>query len=175
MAYSPEPRESLRERAAAIAEPAATEAIGLESLASKSMPLTWRAGARFGFEVRVRPMLRTDKDEDRQRSREVDAFLVSPEGSNRGEVYAAWLRERTAEGGADLERAHLKAFRLASVSRRGKADEKGARTLRRQTGPEATFIGVLTVRDPEAFARLLARGVGRHRAFGFGMLLLRAA
>jgi len=29
------------------------------------------------------------------------------------------------------------------------------------------------VRDPTGFAALLARGVGRHRAFGFGMLLLR--
>jgi CRISPR system Cascade subunit CasE len=175
LAYSSEPGESLRERAAAVAEPAASEAIGLDSLACKTMPPTWRAGARFGFEVRVRPMLRTDKDGDRQRSREVDAFLVSPEGSNRGEVYAAWLRQRMAEGGAEVESAHLRAFRFARVNRRGRADEKGARTLRQQTGPDATFIGVLTVRDPEAFAHLIARGVGRHRAFGFGMLLLRAA
>jgi CRISPR system Cascade subunit CasE len=29
------------------------------------------------------------------------------------------------------------------------------------------------VADPAAFAQLLARGVGRHRAFGLGMLLLR--
>jgi CRISPR system Cascade subunit CasE len=175
LAYSSEACETLRERAAAVAEPAATEAIGLDSLAGKSMPSTWRAGARFGFEVRVRPMLRTDKDGDRRRSREVDVFLVSPEGSNRGEVYAAWLRKRMAEGGAELERAYLRAFRFAGVSRRGKADEKGARALRHQSGPDATFIGVLGVRDPEAFASLLARGIGRHRAFGFGLLLLRPA
>jgi CRISPR system Cascade subunit CasE len=175
LAYSFEPGESLRERAAAVAEPAATEAIGLNSLACKRMPVTWRAGARFGFEVRVRPVLRTDKDGNRQRSREVDAFLLSPEGSNRGEVYAAWLRERMAEGGAELERAHLKAFRLAQVSRRGKAEENGTRALRHQMGPDATFTGLLTVRDPEAFAGILARGIGRHRAFGFGMLLLRTA
>jgi CRISPR system Cascade subunit CasE len=37
-------------------------------------------------------------------------------------------------------------------------------------GPDASFTGVLTVRDPEAFGRLLARGIGRHRKFGFGML-----
>jgi len=34
--------------------------------------------------------------------------------------------------------------------------------------------GTLSVRDPEAFAAALAAGVGRHKAFGFGMLLLRA-
>jgi CRISPR system Cascade subunit CasE len=33
--------------------------------------------------------------------------------------------------------------------------------------------GELTVADPDAFSALLARGVGRHRAFGYGMLLLR--
>ena len=38
-----------------------------------------------------------------------------------------------------------------------------------------TVEGTLTVGDPDAFSRLLARGIGRHRAFGFGMLLLRPA
>ena len=33
--------------------------------------------------------------------------------------------------------------------------------------------GVLTITDPDAFAQLLARGVGRHRSYGYGMLLLR--
>jgi CRISPR system Cascade subunit CasE len=175
LAYSSELGESLRERAAAVAEPAATEAIGLNSFACKTMPVTWRAGDRFGFEVRVRPILRTDKDGNRQRNREVDAFLVSPEGSNRGEVYTAWLRQRMAEGGAELQRAHLKAFRLARVTRRSKANEEGSRALRHPMGPDATFTGLLTVRNPEAFAGVLARGIGRHRAFGFGMLLLRSA
>jgi CRISPR system Cascade subunit CasE len=39
--------------------------------------------------------------------------------------------------------------------------------------PAVTFEGTLTVTDGEQFEALLARGVGRHRAFGFGMLLLR--
>ena len=33
--------------------------------------------------------------------------------------------------------------------------------------------GILTITDPIAFAELLKRGVGRHRAYGYGMLLLR--
>jgi CRISPR system Cascade subunit CasE len=41
--------------------------------------------------------------------------------------------------------------------------------------PNAVLEGTLTVGDPDAFARLLARGIGRHRAFGFGMLLLKPA
>ena len=35
--------------------------------------------------------------------------------------------------------------------------------------------GILAITDPTAFADLLARGVGRHRAYGYGMLLLRPA
>ena len=34
------------------------------------------------------------------------------------------------------------------------------------------MTGTLTVTDPQAFAALLSGGVGRHAAFGFGMLLL---
>ncbi|MCY4060014.1 MAG: type I-E CRISPR-associated protein Cas6/Cse3/CasE [Gammaproteobacteria bacterium] len=33
--------------------------------------------------------------------------------------------------------------------------------------------GVLVVRESDAFAQLVRRGVGRHRAYGYGMMLLR--
>jgi CRISPR system Cascade subunit CasE len=39
--------------------------------------------------------------------------------------------------------------------------------------PQALVKGVLNIADSDAFNRLLARGIGRHRAFGYGMLLLR--
>ena len=42
-------------------------------------------------------------------------------------------------------------------------------------GPDVTVDGTLEIIEPEAFANLLIRGVGRHCAFGFGMLLLRPA
>jgi len=40
-------------------------------------------------------------------------------------------------------------------------------------GPDAIVHGVLVIHDPAAFSALLVRGVGRHRAYGYGMLLLR--
>lgn len=53
-------------------------------------------------------------------------------------------------------------------------------TLRRTQGerrepvvarrPVADFVGELVVHDPDGFAELLRRGVGRHRAFGLGMV-----
>ena len=36
------------------------------------------------------------------------------------------------------------------------------------------MAGTLTVADRHAFAQMLARGIGRHAAFGYGMLLLSA-
>ncbi|GAB4211209.1 MAG: hypothetical protein OHK0013_32690 [Sandaracinaceae bacterium] len=44
---------------------------------------------------------------------------------------------------------------------------------RRGERPNAVLEGTLRVTDADAFRALLARGLGRHRAFGFGMLLLR--
>jgi len=41
--------------------------------------------------------------------------------------------------------------------------------------PQALLKGVLTVKESNTFNRLLARGIGRHRAFGYGMLLLKPA
>jgi CRISPR system Cascade subunit CasE len=38
--------------------------------------------------------------------------------------------------------------------------------------PQALFGAEAVVVDGERFADLLARGIGRHRAFGFGMVLV---
>jgi CRISPR system Cascade subunit CasE len=43
------------------------------------------------------------------------------------------------------------------------------------SGPDAVLAGHLRVLDTSAFAELVARGVGRHRSFGFGLLQLRPA
>ena len=38
-------------------------------------------------------------------------------------------------------------------------------------GPDATVHGTLTIGDPDTVAALLARGLGRHRAYGYGILM----
>lgn len=40
--------------------------------------------------------------------------------------------------------------------------------------PEVSFHGVLRVADADRFYSLLIRGIGRHCAFGFGMLQVRS-
>ncbi len=176
LAYSAHAGAALREQAASFAEPDVAEAIGLSTLAEKPMPERFAAGRRLGFTLRARPIVRTDRDGDRHRTRERDAFLAAiadagpGEGPSRGEVYSAWLGARLADGGARAEHLVLDAFRLSTTMRRD-----GVRQLRAFRGPDATFSGMLSVTDPDRFADVLAGGVGRHSAFGFGMLLLKPA
>lgn len=178
LAYSVHDETALRLQAASFAEPAALSALGgLDRLEMKRMPEAFPAGHRLGFSVRVRPTIRRDRDGDRTKVREVDAFLAATEGSQpgegpgRGDVYKAWLLRHMADGGAQPEQLTLDGFLLGAAQRRD-----AARVLQvRRSMPEATFSGVLRVVDPDAFAAQLRRGVGRHLSFGFGMLLLRPA
>jgi CRISPR system Cascade subunit CasE len=129
--------------------------------------------------VRIRPTIRQHVNGDRTTSRERDAFLAAAEKAgpresrpdlDREAVYADWLRRHLEAGGAKLlNDVRAVALRRTRVSRRNNERRLNGGI----EGPDATFAGTLEVAAPEVFRHLLARGVGRHRAFGFGMLLLR--
>lgn len=175
LAYSSQDADALQ-LAAETASPDVHATLGLERFATRSFPTEWAAGRRLGFELRVRPVLRTND------GRERDVFLaeIDKRGAadadaelSREAVYAEWLSRELARGeAASVERLRLEGFQLTASVRKGRATE-GRRPARRVAGPDALFSGELTVGDPAGFAALLARGVGRHRAFGFGMLLVR--
>jgi CRISPR system Cascade subunit CasE len=94
---------------------------------------------------------------------------------SREAVYVDWLK-RQFDSAAELHEVRMNEFRLSTVFRRSAAQaESSGRQKRAVQGPDAVFTGVLQVSDGEAFASLVARGIGRHRAFGFGMLLLKPA
>ncbi len=176
LAYSPHDAAALHDQAMSFAAPEVVAILALDRMASKPMPDRFAVGRRLGFTLRARPIIRTDRDGNRTRSRERDAFLAAIEGTepergpSRGEVYQHWLSARLRAGGCEPERLVLDRFRLGTTMRRD-----GGRALHALAGPDADFTGVLTVTDPDRFATLLARGVGRHAAFGFGMLLLKPA
>jgi CRISPR system Cascade subunit CasE len=110
----------------------------------------------------------------------VEAFARKDAKPSRRDVYTQWLAQRFGEA-AELDRkaTELARFRrsrvLRSAGKRAGGDGRVGRGHRGHgiEGPEALLSGVLRVADGPAFAELLARGVGRHRAFGLGMLLLR--
>ena len=169
-------------QAAALAEPDAAAALGLgqtlhhAGMNVRPFPTTWPVGHLLGFEVRVRPTIREGTT-----GRERDAFLAAADKSeggdlNRSDVYVQWLRELLArQGGAELVEANVTRYQLIGVTRKSHKDAKSdSRKSRLVTGPDALLAGQLRVTNPQAFALLLSNGVGRHRSFGFGMLLLRS-
>ena len=71
-------------------------------------------------------------------------------------------------GGAECTDVRVTAFSLSKFLRRDR-ERKGSHIKR----PDVSFEGTLKVTDAEAFQRTVRRGIGRHRSFGFGMLLLK--
>jgi len=175
-AYTSAPAASLRDMAQAVALPEHLGVLDLAQLEEKPMPAAWVSGQRLGFDLITRPVRRLNCPLGAfAKGAEIDAFVAhvlhnhpdSPpdtQETSREAVYVDWLGERL-DGAARLERGRS---RLAQFSRR-----RVARGGAASEGPEATFHGTLEITDPMRFADLLARGVGRHRAYGYGMLLLR--
>lgn len=183
LAYSSKDRGSLREQAA-VAPPDLARALGLDGLDARPFPDTWRPGQRLGFEVRVRPVIRTNAGRERDayqysletRAETQDTSKTPLATPSREDFYCDWLaRQVRGENAAHLLTSRMETFRLSRVLRKTGADAKGRRKPRQPMGPDTVLTGELEIDDPGAFARLVRRGVGRHRAFGFGMLLLRRA
>ncbi len=173
--------EVLRAAAAMYADPLQSKILPAPHIESKPMPTTWQPGQRLGFEVLVRPVARpkerrlNTRGGIRRPGAETDVWQWEasrhPQRTmtrSREEVYTEWLAAQLARrGGAELDKS---ATRLQSFQR--------VRTVRRHRshateGPHAVLQGTLAVTDVDAFTRLVAHGIGRHRAYGYGMLLLR--
>ncbi len=177
LGYSDRSHGELRTHAEAFAEPLVFGCCNWDRLASKPMPSRWDTGRVLGFEVRVCPIIRVAHDGPKQRQgAEVDVFLArcwaAGEGVpvSRESVYGEWLTGQLARYGARVATMGLKRFQRERLARRDRREEP--RWVRCER-PDATMAGTLEITDGLAFPTVLARGVGRHRAFGYGMLLLR--
>lgn len=191
LAFTRHDPQSLR-HSASLAIPDVCAALGLNpdasdlGLTSRRYPDRWAAGHRLAFETRARPIVRSKPPEGRVAVAERDAFLAhldrlpaeSPADTpaTREVVYLEWLAGQLArEGAAQLESARVVQYRLTSVLRQQGLREDGRRARSMVSGPEVVIAGTLRVSSTDAFAGLLTRGVGRHRAFGFGLILLSPA
>lgn len=189
LAYSRQGRDELVAVARERVTPERFERSRCEALGAKRMPAIG-AGARLGFEVRVCPVVRLasareadfgDRREAIRKGAERDVYQrEGMEAERRGEVflksreevYREWLVERLA-GVARVEEARL--MRFTQRERLFRQTQGGDRKVARLERPDAVLRGRLVVEEAAGFRALLGRGVGRHRAFGFGMLLLRPA
>lgn len=177
LGYTMQDTASLTARARAAADPRIWQICDWSTLADKPMPLGWPEGARLSFRVRACPIQRmASAGPFHRKGAEVDVFLArcwsAGQGGrvDRSAVYADWL-ERQLSGAGAVRSAELtvEGVRRMRLLRRSQGSERVAASCER---PEVHFRGDLVIGDSSAFDRLIRRGVGRHRAFGFGMLRL---
>lgn len=130
------------------------------TLKSREVPVL-RAKRMIRFSVKVQPSVHTKS------RRDVDVYLVKNQGVDRESVYVGWLQKRLV--GATIQTACLTRSSLTTrvFQPNGKVIEHNF--------PEAHIEGILSVEDQNSFAKTLARGIGRGRGFGYGMLRIAAA
>ena len=169
-------------------------ALAWEGCASKPMP-AFISGQRVACDVRACATVRVHADlpgivatvdhgavAARRAGDEVDVLVAealrrsrsgSPVHMNKMDaiaIYTGWLRAALERlGGFTVEGVALTGHRQVQVIRKHHA-QGGRRDMRL---PEVIAGSTLMVTDPVAFRAALVRGIGRHRAFGFGMLLLK--
>lgn len=171
LGYANASADDLRKIAEACALPQVYKIMDLDKLESKPMPSNWPVGWRLNFEVRACPIRRRGK-------REKDVFLIHCDHReenappiNREQVYCDWLNEQFERlGGARIVNSSLIGFQRQKLNRRNQASDRKTKVMELTS---AHLGGMLEITDQKAFNELLERGVGRHRSFGFGMLLLR--
>ena len=200
--YTRQTDESLKRRATAFADPLQSLIIPVDTIQTKEMPRDWQQGDTLGFNIRIRPVTRsyifehmrsqeaqgtppyipeldhTDLSEKPLRSRapECDAHTIDCIRRQAANLplrepasnYAQWLKDlMDRQGGATL---HLDSVQLRSLTR----SDSSHKTPNNTNAPDAVLQGMLTINEPEAFKELIAKGIGRHKAYGYGMFLLRA-
>lgn len=151
----------------------ALNALAIGRMRMNLMPEKWRGGQTLSFEVRCRPIVRTRRHARSGKIDEMDAAvhaaIENPE-VNREQAYADWLeRELGRKDACQMERVQMASFRRTHILRRNQGGKRAPKLIE---GPEAWLVGRLTIVQPAAFDALLRRGLGRHRAFGFGCLVV---
>ena len=176
-------------------DPLLSTVFRLPEICTRTMPSTWHNGSRYRFMVQCRPTTRfhwrSEKPSQDRPYIESDAWLYKMFNDwsrtdkrlslreyrlqHRAEmesVYTEWLRDHLMPA-ATVENVTIVGSRNTTLtSRGGKKHEEAPKQSRTRKWPETTFSGTLTVQDPALFDKLIRQGVGRHAAFGFGMLLL---
>lgn len=185
LGYSPQDAKQLREDADMFAEPAVHQSVDWDTFASKPIPSRFKVGQRLGFMTRICP---TEGRAGERRGGEIDVFarrvrdrIRSGDSRyvTRWEAYRDWLAPKMAyNNAATLESMRLTKFCVNRFVRRGEAQEGCAsskRPVHILQRPDAILQGDLTVNDPVSFNNLLVQGLGRHKGFGFGTVLLTRA
>lgn len=177
--YSRADAKALVDHARAFGDPTTVDTLdGIDAVASKEVP-TLEKGRRVGFLARVCPVARLSKATNGHRAgAEVDVFLskcfsATPDARlSREAVYCEWFSDRVSDvaaTGARVSHVRVAGMARTRIVRRTHGSTREAKALER---PDVHMEGDLIIEDGAAFIGFLARGVGRHRAFGFGALMV---
>lgn len=113
------------------------------------------------------------------RKHEKDAFLFEVDRArqqdravdSREEVYAELLGRALAPA-TTVDDLQITGFRMATFARK---DEDGQPRERSNLYPVIDAVAYVSVADPDALRTLVAHGFGRGKAYGCGMVMLKAA
>ena len=158
--------EEIRRQHQAFASPAQDQAIPATAIQTKVMPTEWPDATDIAFELRCRPLRQ-------HHTKELDAYSWLKEKQpdsdvSRVDAYVDWLEEQFEKRGtAVMKRASIEQYQQ---SRTWTSPNHATPFL-----PETVMRGVITITDGKNFTQTLATGLGRHRAYGFGMLLIKPA
>ena len=156
-----------------------TEMLRVSSMEIREMPNTWPLGTRLAFEVRIRPVVRARRSGRFGATHEVDAAVWATEQAarqqgqtppGREDVYAMWLKTRIENHGVDLLASEVIGIRRTRVRRRPMIGTE--RQARDSEGPDVLMRGKIRITNGEKFTQSLTGGIGRHKGFGFGCMLL---
>ena len=197
LGYTDAPLDTLR-TLAELADDELQNTINWDGAKCRPMPQRWPKNIRLRFDLRACPVRRlrhqlttapqarklpertfeANSEIDEYHAAVIQARDAGKTLPTQPEAYKGWLGRRFAPQPGEPQTAALvenstsiKAYRTTRLLRRAAAADKQG-SSQWLTRPEVLFSGLLEIIEPDAFPELLRRGVGRHCAFGFGMLLL---
>lgn len=140
----------------------------------------------LSFSLRISPQISKKNDKSEKRSRRYDLVqdvrktIQADDGdffppSQADIEYTAankWLEKRTEKSGFVI---HPNTLKVGNYQRHGNPESvKDPNTQEEKFFPTLDLSGVLSVVNPELFAKTLYEGLGHAKAFGCGLMLIKA-
>ena len=153
---------------------------GLATCQTKPFHPKLYSGQKLAFRMRANPVV-ARKEPGHKNSRRHDVLMDAKRAAKaEGIEDAAVIQERMDRAAADWlgdsTRAECAGYRLLAVPQVSGYQQHAYRRKGREIRfSSVDYEGVLEVRDPERFRSTLESGIGRSRAFGCGMWMIKPA
>ncbi len=146
---------------------------GIWAIESKPYSPRLNVGQQLAFRLRANPVVTQTDDNGKQRRHDVVMHLkkqLAEKSPGEREVIEQagleWLQRKSQHHGFEL----MPGMRIDGYLQHRLNRRKSQKMIRFSS---LDFEGILAVRDPDKFTELLFHGVGRARAFGCGLMLVR--